>query len=145
MFRNRFVYVVVALALLILAALNIRTAVAISGGVLSKLDLSDYGLRHPNSVVRIGAPDLLDYALRHPELLHPEVSNLSDYALRHPELMHFAVAADLSDWYLRHPELRNSAPAPDLSDYALRHPELMHPAAPDLSDWYLRHRVEFTQ
>jgi hypothetical protein len=143
MSRNRFFYMVIVLAFLVIGALTLRFAIATSAVVSSGQDLSDYALRHPNSVIPSAAPDLSDYALRHPNAtiyLEP-APDLSDYALRHRDEISRMVQSDLSDYALRHPGATiRVEPAPDLSDYALRHAdEIRKTVQPDLSDYALRH------
>jgi hypothetical protein len=121
MSRNRLFYVVIVLALAILAVLTIRTAVASS------------------SVVSVGYDSYAKVDRARTESHPGGASDLSDYWFRHRGELRLMNRPDLSDYALRHRDLIRQVTQPDQSDYALRHPELMHPAAADLSDWFQRH------
>ncbi len=137
MITKRYVSILVALALLVVAALTFRTAVATSAVVTNGRDLSDYVLRHPNTAAQSNSTSNLDdYWLRHPGKIGDDYAltqsdtaiqtnssaNLDDYALRHPSArIQPEFMPDTSDWYLRHATEYRQQSQPDLSDYYLRH------------------------
>ena len=140
--RNSNLYLIAALAVMIVALLTIAIAPTISStpnsaanpvSGLAEQAGSDYFQRHPElnlpgaAVVELQG----DFFLRHPEwtgsvasVAVPVTGSSAtlDYFQRHPELgMPAVITADTADYFIRHPELRPSVPATDLSDYFLRH------------------------
>jgi hypothetical protein len=124
MSRNPLFYVLVALALGVLATLAIRTGVATSRvvsvghGGYDEVESARAGFHFG------GSADLSDYWLRHrDEFSQMAQADLSDYALRHPgATILLEPAPDPSDYFSRHRAEISQIARPDLSDYALRHP-----------------------
>ncbi len=152
MSRKRLLYVLIALALVTLAVLSIRTAVATSAVVPTTPDAYDEvernrslytftnsGDRSYDEVERIRARrDSLQAA----DFSYDEIErNRSKFLITSSGDRSYN-APDLSDYALRHPGARIVIESkPDLSDYALRHPDarIVIESKPDLSDYALRH------
>ena len=131
MFRDKILYVVVALVLAILAALTVRAELATSAIAVGGQDNSDYGLRHPNLAVPAGAPGASDWFERHPDSLNAaNAVDLSDYAQRHPEVLKSAGPASMDDWFQRHPEMLKSTGAAGVEDWFQRHPDSIQGKSP---------------
>jgi hypothetical protein len=137
--RNSNLYLIAALATVIVVLLTFAIAPAISA---------------PNPVlvpVTGSSETMSDYFQRHPELNQLAVvsaDRAGDFSLRHPEwtlsVQNAAIPMggtfEASDYFQRHPELSlPAASSADLSDYSARHPELRIPAMIDLSDYFQRH------
>ena len=136
--RNSNLFVIGALAIVVIALLTLAIVPAISARQpafapaprLSEAG-SDFYQRHPDWTwaVRNGnsveSSALSDYFQRHPELTTPSILGLdaSDYFMRHPELTASAqVSVDLTDYYFRQAALKSAAQTVDLTDYFFRHP-----------------------
>lgn len=159
--RNFNLYLIAALAIMMVVLLTFAVAPAISApkpilvpGIGISEAASDYYQRHPElRVSAAGIADVTaDFYLRHPEWASnvqnavipvTGLTEASDYYERHPELSApAATVVDLQgDFFLRHPELSLSiARTADTNDYFTRHPELRPSAeSEDLSDYFLRH------
>jgi hypothetical protein len=138
--RNSNLYLIAALAIVMIVLLTFAIAPAISAPqpvlipvTVSSETTSDYFQRHPElKVSAVVATDMTgDFSLRHSEwtLNVPNAAipvtgmfETSDYFQRHPVLnLSVESAADLTDYFVRHPELRTPNITTDLSDYFLRH------------------------
>jgi hypothetical protein len=119
--RNSNLFLIGALAIVIIALLTIAIVPAISAPQpafapaprLSEAG-SDFYQRHPDwtwtvsTINAVGNSALSDYFQRHPELTVPSILGLraSDYFQRHPELTAPADASvDMTDYFFRHSEL----------------------------------------
>ncbi len=112
MSTNRFIVMLVAVALAVVAALTVREARATSAVIQAGQQNDDYALRHPGALLPSAQQAWFyegsDYALRHPILsaavrIDPQTD---DYALRHPELSAaMQINSQEDDYALRHPEL----------------------------------------
>src|SRR5215212_989687 len=140
--RNSNLFLIGALAIVVIVLLTIAIAPAISAPQpafapvprLSEAG-SDFHERHPDWTWAINNQDAIipltgdlafpDYYQRHPELSVPAVLGLtaSDYFQRHPELTAPAEASvDMTDYYFRQAALQSSLTNIDLTDYFFRHP-----------------------
>lgn len=141
--RNSGLYLIAALAVMIIVLLTFVIAPAISASRPASAPVmivsesgSDYYQRHPELRVSTAPVSSLmsDFFQRHPDWISSiqiaavpvtGVSGVSDYFQRHPEwadtiqtaAIPMTGSVDMTDFFARHPELRTS----DLSDYFLRH------------------------
>lgn len=147
MSHDRLLFVLITVALAILAAFTFRAGVATSAEMDAVQGRADLTLQPPNSAIPAPAPGVYDLAQgasdwfqRHPEVLSATgTGDQSDYFLRHRGST-VPVNSGASDWFERHPEVLRSAQPIDRSDYALRHPELLKSVAPaSMDDYFLRH------
>jgi hypothetical protein len=101
MFKNRFIFILAALSILM-------ATIAVSRPFSS-------------------TPDSVDLSWP-PRLVIPPVTSANefpDYYQRHPGLrVSTGIVLDTTDYFIRHPELRISVKLVDLTDYHSRHPEL---------------------
>ncbi len=146
MSNKRFFYVVIAMALLALGAITLRTTVTTSAFLSTPRDGYDEVERN-RAQFRTG--EAYDTSYDEVERTRAKFSAESgdrsyDEVERTRAEFHVAGPTDLSDYWLRHrDEIRRMA-QPDLSDYALRHPgaTVRLESMPDMSDYALRHRDE---
>ena len=138
--RNSNLYLIAALAVMIVALLTFTIAPAISAPKPVTVPVSGLAEQARS-----------DYYQRHPELNLPGAAGVDlqgDFFLRHPEWASSVASVAIPvtgssvalDYFQRHPEL--SMPAvftADTADYFIRHPELRTPTESDLSDYFLRH------
>jgi hypothetical protein len=138
--RNSNLYMIVALAVMVVALLAFAIVPAISAPKSALAPeaagsdvTSDYYQRHPELNIGVAPASVLnaDFFERHPDWVNKVqilgvpvtgLSEIEDYFQRHtvPGLP-AASSLETADYFTRHPELRSPTRKTDLSDYFLRH------------------------